>query len=164
MKDAAIPSNRVESLSEHNYVAQMTLAKVDRWIGRNLFVPPIIKLCQITRQTQFAVSRLFWFLAALDAFYHAETLFWAILWGGISVVMLISAGRRADQPTASFMFLRMLALLLLVLDLFAGVVTGEWSGVEFWLLVLIAEYAATIRTIPPTELSKQRETHASAGR
>ena len=36
-----------------------------------MFVPPIVKLCQLTRQTQFAVSRLFWFIAALDGFYHA---------------------------------------------------------------------------------------------
>lgn len=143
----------------------MILAKFDRWIGRNLFIPPIIKLCQVTRQTQFAVSRFFWFLAALDAFYRAESLFWSILWGGISVVMLITAGRRADSPTASFMFLRMLALVLLFMDLLAGVVTGEWSGVEFWLFVLTAEYAASIRTLPPSELSKEKKrTEASAGR
>lgn len=121
-----------------------------------MFVPPIIKLCQITRQTQFAVSRLFWFIAALDGFYRAETLFSSVLWGAMSVFMMITATRRADSPTASFMFFRMLGVLFLVLDLVAAAATGIWAGVEFWVLVLIAEYAATIRTVPPAESSKKK--------
>lgn len=142
----------------------MILAKVDRWIGSNLFIPPIIKLCQLTRQSQFAVSRLFWFLAALDGFYRAETLFTSILWGGISAFMLVTANQRADRPTSSFMFLRILAVFLLVLGAVAGFATGEWWGVEFWLLVLIAEYAASIRTFPPDERSENSRSHASVKR
>ena len=132
----------------------MSFAKIDHWIGRTLFVPPIIKLCQLTRQSQFAVSRLFWFIAALDGFYHAETLFSSILWGGMSVVMMITATQRADHPTASFMFLRMMGVAFLALDLAKGVATGVWAGSEFWILVLIAEYAATIRTVPPKETER----------
>jgi len=52
----------------------MTIANIDLWVGKTLFVPPIIKLCQLTGQTQFAVSRLFWFIAALDQLRVAETL------------------------------------------------------------------------------------------
>jgi hypothetical protein len=122
---------------------------IDRWIGKTLFVPPIIKLCQLTRQTQFAISRLFWFIAALDGFYRAETLFSSILWGGMSVLMMITASQRADHPTASFMFFRLLAVAFLALDLLNGATTGDWAGSEFWIFVLIAEYAATIRTVPP---------------
>ncbi len=132
----------------------MSFSEVDHWIGKTLFVPPIIKLCQLTNQTQFAVSRLFWFIAALDGFYHAETLFSSILWGGLSVLMMITASQRADHPTASFMFFRMLAVLFLMLDLVKGGVTGEWAGTEFWLLVLVAEYASTIRNVPPKETSR----------
>ncbi len=133
----------------------MLFAKVDAWIGKTLFIPPIIKLCQSTRQTQFAVSRLFWFVAALDGFYRAETLFSSILWGGMSVFMMATATRRADMPTASFMFFRMLSVVFLIIDIAKAAVTGEWAGTEFWFLVLIAEYAATIRTVPPNELSKR---------
>ena len=127
----------------------MTVAEIDHWIGKYLFVPPIIKLCQLTRQTQFAVSRLFWFIASLDALYRADTRFSFILWGGMSIVMLISAARRADTPSTSFIFLRLLAMALLIIDLAKAVATGAWAGSEFWLFVLIAEYAATIRTLPP---------------
>ncbi|WP_373492521.1 hypothetical protein [Parasphingorhabdus sp.] len=132
----------------------MSFKKIDHWIGKTLFVPPIIKLCQITRQSQFAVSRLFWFIAALDGFYRADTLFGSILWGGISIIMMVSAARRADSPTASFMFFRLIAIFLLAIDLIKSATTGEWAGIEFWIFVLVAEYAAIIRTIPPKETSK----------
>lgn len=124
-------------------------------------MPPIIKLCQLTRQSQFAVSRLFWFIAALDGLYRAETLFGSILWGGISVVMMFSAAWRADNPTASFMALRLLAMVFLVLDLLKGAATGEWAGSEFWVFVLVAEYAAIIRDVPPRE-KRQAAAPASA--
>ncbi|QGN56423.1 hypothetical protein GKE62_11205 [Novosphingobium sp. Gsoil 351] len=132
----------------------MSFAKVDHWIGRTLFFPPTIKLCQLTRQSQFAVSRMFWFIAALDGFYLAETLFGSVLWGGMSAIMMIGATRRADVPTISFLFFRLLAIAFLVLDFVKGVTTVEWAGIEFWLFVLTAEYAAIIRTIPPREADK----------
>lgn len=132
----------------------MLFSRFDHWLGRTLFVPPIIQLCQLTRQTQFAVSRLFWFIAALDGFYHAETLFSSVLWGGMSIVMMITASQRADHPTVTFLFFRMLGVVFLTFDLIGGAVTGEWAGSEFWILVLVAEYAATIRTIPPLEGTK----------
>ncbi len=82
----------------------MFFTRIDLWIGKTLFVPPIIKLCQLTRQSQYAVSRLFWFIAALDGFYRADTLFSSILWCGMSILMMITATQRADSPTVSFMF------------------------------------------------------------
>jgi hypothetical protein len=142
----------------------MFITKVDAWIGKTLFIPPIIKLCHLTRQTQYAVSRLFWFIAALDGFYRAETLFSSLLWGGLSVVMMITAVRRADAPTKTFLFFRMLAVVFLALDIAKAQVTGELAGVEFWIFVLIAEYAATIRTLPPKEISTRRAAEASLHR
>jgi uncharacterized membrane protein len=139
----------------------MTLAEIDHWIGKTLFVPPIIKLCQLTRQSQFAVAKLFWFIAALDGFYRAEILFMSIIWGGLSIFMMLSATRRADSPTVSFMFFRLLAITLLMFNLLRGFTAAEWAGSEFWVFVLFAEYAATIRTIPPKEKSK-RAARASA--
>jgi hypothetical protein len=133
----------------------MAFTEIDQWIGKTLFVPPIIKLCQLTRQSQFAVSRTFWFFAALDGFYHAETLVWSIIWAGISIVMMITAVRRADNPTASLMFFRLLAAAFFSLDLVRGLTTGVWAGIEFWILVLVAEYAATIRTLPPRDTAKR---------
>ena len=133
----------------------MSLQTLDQWIGKTLFLPPIIRLCQLTRQSQFAVSRLFWFVAALDGFYRADTLFGSILFGVLSIIMMVTASLRADMPTRSSMGFRMFALAFFVLDVGAAVMTGKWAGTEFWLLVLIAEYASTIRTVPPRETKKR---------
>ena len=49
------------------YVSRMSLAKLDQWIGTTLFIPPIIKFCQLTRQSHYACSRLFWFFPGSTA-------------------------------------------------------------------------------------------------
>lgn len=134
----------------------MTFTQIDQWIGKTLFVPPIIKLCHLTRQSQFAVSRLFWFVAALDGLYRAETMAGRIIWGGLSIFMMITAVRRADNPTVSFMFFRLLAAALLILELAKTAASGEWAGAEFWVFVLFAEYAAAIRNLPPADTARPR--------
>jgi hypothetical protein len=136
---------------------RMTIADIDAWLGKTLFLPPIIKLCQMTRQTQFAVSRLFWFLTALDQLRLAETMTSKIIAGLFSLAMMVSASFRADLPAFSMLWFRMMALAFLALDLAHGVTANDWRGVEIWVLVLFAEYAATIRTIPPAE-TKQKKT------
>jgi hypothetical protein len=100
------------------------------------------------------VSRLFWFIAALDGFYRADTLLGMVLFGGLSLFMMVTASLRANSPTNSFVWFRMLALVLLGFDVLRGISNGEWAGVEFWIFVLIAEYASTIKTIPPREQEK----------
>lgn len=105
----------------------MILTDIDLWIGKTLFVPPIVRLCQLTGQSQFAVSRLFWFIAALDGFYRSETLVSSIVFGLMSLFMMLTA-----------------------------------LSIEFWVFVLIAEYAATIRTIPPRQNKKVASKAAEA--
>ena len=76
--------------------------------------------------------------------------------------MMVTAATRADRPTDSYMFLRLLAVLLFGLDLVRGIAVGEWAGIEFWIFVLVAEYAATIRTILPREVFKPAAKKAPA--
>lgn len=127
----------------------MTMTAIDVWIGKTLFVPLIVKFCQITRQSQYAVSRLFWFITALDQLRIATTLTSQIIAGLFSLFMMFTASTRADMPAFSMAWFRMVALAFLTLDIFSGIVSGVWRGVEIWLLVLFAEYAATITTVPP---------------
>ena len=137
------------------------MERFDAWLGKTFFVPLIIRLCQLTSQTQFAVSRLFWFIAALDGLYRADTIVASVMFGAVSLFMMVTASLRADSPTRSFMWFRLLAVAFLGFDLLGGFATGEWAGVEFWVLVLIAEYASTIRTIPPRETKKREQAKAS---
>jgi len=139
----------------------MTMIDIDAWIGKTLFLPPIIKFCQLTGQSQFAVSRLFWFIAALDQLRIAESLVSKIIAGLFSLFMMVSASFRADMPAFSMMWFRMMAVGFLVLDIVHGVTASEWKGIEIWILVLFAEYAATIRTIPPTEVKKKSTVRAT---
>ncbi len=132
----------------------MNLTSIDLWIGKTLFLPPIIKFCQLTGQSQYAVSRLFWFVAALDQLRVAETLAAQIVAGLFSLFMMVTASFRADMPAISMMWFRMMALAFLALDIFHGIGAGQWKGVEIWILVLFAEYAATIQTIPPADVKR----------
>ena len=135
----------------------MTLAALDLWLGKALFLPPIIKLCQVTRQSQYAISRLLWFVVALDQMRLAQTIGQQILAGLFAVAMMLTASLRADMPAFSWRWFRLLALVLLVLDVVQGVRAGTWEGAEIWLLILFAEYAATIRTIPPTDAQRREK-------
>ena len=133
----------------------MSVTDIDVWIGKTLFVPPIIKLCQITKQSQYAVSRLFWFITALDQLRIASSLTSQIIAGLFSLFMMFTASFRADMPAFSMRWFRMMALALLVLDVLSSLRTGQWKGVEIWVLVLFAEYAATITNVPPAENKKR---------
>ncbi|MFZ5707899.1 MAG: hypothetical protein ACOY5R_21790 [Pseudomonadota bacterium] len=129
----------------------MTLIDLDVWIGKTLFVPPIVKFCQVTRQSQYAVSRLFWFITALDQLRIATSLTSQIIAGLFSLFMMFTASMRADIPAFSMRWFRMLALVMLLLDVGSSIFSGQWRGVEIWLLVLFAEYAATITNVPPAD-------------
>lgn len=133
----------------------MSIIDFDVWVGKTLFVPPIIKFCQVTKQSQFAVSRLFWFLTALDQLRIATSLTSQIIAGLFSLFMMFTASFRADMPAFSMRWFRMVAVAFLALDVFSSLMSGVWRGVEIWVLVLFAEYAATIGTIPPAEDKKK---------
>jgi len=138
----------------------MSLSTIDKWVGQTLFIPLIIKLCQASGQSQFAICRLFWFIVALDQLRIAETLTAQIVAGIFSILMMLSASLRADMPAYSMRGFRIIAMVLLALDVFHGVASGDWLGVEIWALILFAEYAATIRTIPPREERKAERANA----
>ena len=134
----------------------MKIAELDAWLGKTLFIPPIIKICQMTRQSQFAVSRTIWFFVALDQLRIASSLLNQIIAGAFAIVMMLTASLRADMPSMSMLWFRVLGWIFAILDLLAGLLGNQWRGVEIWPLVLFAEYAATIRTIPPSEADKKR--------
>jgi len=133
----------------------MNVTDIDVWVGKTLFVPPIVKFCQVTKQSQYAVSRLFWFVTALDQLRIATSLSSQIIAGLFSLFMMFTASFRADMPAFSMRWFRMMALALLALDLVSSVASGRWKGIEIWVLVLFAEYAATITNLLPAE-DKQR--------
>ena len=133
----------------------MSLVEIDMWIGKTLFVPPIIKFCQLTRQSQYAASRLFWFVTALDQLRLATSLATKVIAALFSLFMMFTASFRADMPAFSMRWFRLMAVVILMLKALSGVLSGDWNGIEIWIFVLFAEYAATITNIPPAESRKR---------
>ncbi len=148
------------------------IRRIDSWIGTRLFYPPIIWLCQRTGMTQFAVARYSWMLAAW-------TLIMRISFEGVGdwifsalviVVTLIETWRAAVMPNAPTQRnngLRIIILIFAAFDIgtlvFVSARSGfpgfQWS--HAWdLFALIAEYAKTIRTIPPRTSKKARKAEA----
>ncbi|MFX4083693.1 hypothetical protein ACKU27_01170 [Sphingobium yanoikuyae] len=138
------------------------LSRLDAWLGKTLFHPPIILACQLTRQTQYAMNRALWFFVACHATYYAQGESWgfvAFLWSWV-LVTFIDATVRPDAPTRSFGVWRFIWWLLFASGIFTVYATGKLTdGTVRALIILFAEYASTIKTIPPR---RKREHRASA--
>lgn len=121
--------------------------RIDSWVGRNLFVPLVIRWCQQFGVTQHRVHRVCWFIAALLAFYFAHSLASKVFLGCFAVLMCLMAGLMSDNvPSTSWRWFRLMIIGFLAYDAFQL----DYRPV-YDMLVLIAEYASTIRTIPPLE-------------
>lgn len=104
-------------------------------------------LCRTTRQSNAAVARLFWFLAAIDGYCHATNFVSLITFSGMTAFMLVAGSLHADRHTRSRFSFRVLGLGLLLLFIIRALLTRTWAGTEFWLFVLFAQYAP-VATIP----------------
>ena len=138
------------------------LSRLDAWLGKTLFHPPIILACQLTRQTQYAMHKALWFLAACHATYFMpyDSWFWvAVVWF-YTIMLFIGATAFADMPSRSWGGFRFILWVFVLLGAVTTILTGEVREAQFReIMILFAEYAATIRSIPPR---KKRERRASA--
>lgn len=140
------------------------LSRLDVWLGKTLFHPPIILACQITRQTQHAMSRALWFFASCHATYYIgdEGWGWAAFMWFWTIIAFISAATFPDVETRSWGGFRLLMWVMSILatvSFLHGAETG--AAIVRNLIILFAEYAATIKTIPPR---RKRERNTSAQR
>lgn len=146
---------------------------IDNWIGTRLFHPPIIWLCQRAGMTQYAVARYGWMLAAWTlvmriSFEGVGDWIVSALILAVTVLETWRAAATPDAPTGRSDGLRLIILLFAAIDigtlLFVTARSGfpglGWS--HAWdLFALTAEYAKTIRTIPPR---KRKEITSFEGR
>jgi hypothetical protein len=133
--------------------------RIDTWIGKTLFVPLIIRICQHLGCTQYRVNRVCWFIAALVGFYFAHSVAMKVFSGVFAILCCLTAGSaNAHYPTVSWRWFRLSVLALLAVDVF---VRRDW-GIAYDTLVLFAEYASTIRTIPPLEAGRKQRAYKPA--
>lgn len=139
------------------------IAAADRWIGKTLFVPLIVRFCQRTGWSQFLVHNYLYLIgsylllvAALNKGEPGTVEFF------LALVLTLKIGRNPEYPGYESRFLRLFLIVTNVLHAIAHV-TGKPMLVAgsnwnlsclvplFW---LTAEYARTIKTIPPLESAK----------
>ncbi len=126
--------------------------RIDTWLGKALFVPLIIRLCQRLRISQHAFNRMCWFSTFLVALYCADNLWRKIVFGAFALLACLVAALIPDhiEETSSRWF-RMLVISTTLLMMPKWLSKGPDYLVAYNLLILFAEYATTIRTIPPLE-------------
>jgi hypothetical protein len=136
------------------------IAAADRWIGRALFVPPIVRFCQWSGWTQYAVHNFLYLLgsymllAAAIVKGEGESLAFAL-----ALIFTVLVGRDPGYAGSESPFLRRFFIVLFPMHAYSHV-TGEpfllagpdWDlSCPVSLMWLAAEYARTIKTIPPLE-------------
>lgn len=135
------------------------MKRLDIWLGKTLFHPPIIALCHATRQTQYAIHRAFWFFAALHATYYAKDDGWVtatIVWLWV-IVSFIDAVAVPDRHATSYGFMRAFYWFFFLIGVIGFITLGDLSsGTVRALMILFAEYAATIKTLPPRRSREKR--------
>jgi hypothetical protein len=128
------------------------MKRIDLWLGKNLFQPPIILACQLTGMTQYAVHRYLWWAIIMFCVWSlSEGDHW--LWKAVTIFMgvchTISAGLSPDRPIeGSKYWFRKLLIVLLALELAASAALLQFPSMML-VAMMFAEYALTIKTIPP---------------
>ena len=136
--------------------------------GARIFQPIVIWLCQRTGATQLSIFREGWavglilcFLIAYNQHVHWA---WLTIIGVITVSNVVMAALRApttNDGTKPFnLFLRIGFMAFAVLDIFDLFYHGA-TRVRIYelgeeLFILLAEYALTVHTIPPTKVKEPK--------
>lgn len=153
------------------------ISRFDAWIGKHLFVPPIVRWCQFTGMTQHAVASYCSWISGLVWLWCVDISDSWFLWFLYGIMVLavifntIRAGMTPDTPSRPMPWLRKFIEVWLVIDLSLGVAVLVVDGhagallhwtTPFWLLILIGEWASTITTIPPKEVKEAKPAHRLA--
>lgn len=135
------------------------LRRFDTWLGSKLFVPIIIRICQATGITQLRFFVLTWWVATLWQFYWLTHGFWGYVFVGVCLLTwTLAAGlNRSLGINDSRYWFRLLVIIGTVLDL---AIQDKWQSLAFDVMILAAEYALTIKTIPPKQV-KEKNTRRS---
>ncbi|CAN5171244.1 hypothetical protein BH10PSE12_BH10PSE12_37610 [soil metagenome] len=124
------------------------ISETDAWLGRTLFFPIIIRICQATGQTQHTVGRLLWFVACACLFSHDARTWYRAVIAILCVAQMLRASLWVSQP-ANMLVVRALWWLLFSIDVLNLFKHHDIGRVTADLLILFAEYAFLVRTIPP---------------
>lgn len=135
------------------------LRRLDAWLAKTLFHPPIILACQLTRQTQYAIYRALWFFAACHATYYAPLggWFWPVFAWTCTIILFLNAVMVPDVGVRSWGAFRLIIWIFVLLGAVVTALNGDVRPTQVReFIILFAEYAATIRSIPPRRPREKR--------
>jgi len=131
------------------------LAKLDAQIGKTMFQPIIIAICQAAGWTQYQFSRTVHTVPPAIALYALHGWFTNFIFGVSFVVRAVIWFRSdSEDESKSDLLSRLFCWILLGYSLFYAVRDPDYqiiAMVLFFIITLFAEYACTIKTIPPRE-------------
>jgi len=147
------------------------------WVGKTLFVPPIVKICQTLKITNHAFANTVTFANMLLLFFsifhdwHWNTavsfvfgFILAVMMGLLCLYWMLIAGLEPEMrfPVLKvFLVFRMMSFFMLLQHAMAFVLLGkvDISNAVYWFLLLVCDYARMIDRIPPKE-KKVKKTSA----
>ena len=142
-----------------------TLKEIDVWIGKKVFHPPVILLCRIMECTQHRLHRDLWFVAVMflvcmDAFVIGESVVWW-KWIILTIVFIRAALVNQNVKSDSSFIFRMFVYLMIFIDMILVYYNSRLSELVvstiFHIVILLAEYAATIDTLPPRKKKEKKQ-------
>lgn len=138
------------------------MERIVKFLGKHLFFPVIIRICQWSRCNQYLFYRIMWTLAYL--FIAAQNVERGSAWGMaffIPAFLMCAyvAWVKWDVPSRgsvgmTFFFL-CLSVITIVIDVLTG---GDPRNGMFNHFLVFGEFARLIQTIPPTETKKKEAT------
>ena len=150
------------------------LRRLDAWLGRTLFVPPIVSFCHATRQNQHEAAACFqiaaFFVLCWDVVREASFA-WEYLFLPLFLFFIVSIYHhafmlgRTSHPTP---VLRYFAWFVLAANVGLWLLTAAHGTIDdlrnelFWTLVIAAEYALSIDNLPPRRKRDVRATRSQA--
>lgn len=147
------------------------MRNVDVWVGKRIFQPIAIKLCHLLGINQYRLHSYIWLLVLLWLIYDGPGAkpMWAdwVIYGLtilVAALWTVATALVPDRLSRSLFAFRMVWLIFFTMDVL-GVVVTFTQGEPDWLfaalatrhfLVLIAEYATTITTLPPKKKKEKK--------
>jgi hypothetical protein len=146
--------------------------RFDLWLGKTMFVPLVIRICQRTKLSQYTLHTYIWLVILLYNLLRGPSVYGNGIWGWlfygflalVTLFWVIMAAVVPDSIKTSATWLRYSFIFFFCFDCFGIVMTALVHkpmataviiAVKDW-FILLAEYALTIKTIPPLEAKEKK--------
>lgn len=131
------------------------IRRIDLFLGKRVFVPVVIWICQRAGVSQwrfanYARMAAYWLLIWVV---RESAWGWTLVVGALAVGETMIAALWPDyERETNGAWWRVLVVAIMVFDAIAA----AFGWLAFWLIILAAEYALTIKTIPPRETKEPK--------